>query len=123
MGAIGYILVTRSTLGLVPIIAVGLLIASAATTGMITLMARWALPYAGLAPADGEIQGQLAVVTRPISASSHGEIAFTAGGVQRVFAAQSLQGSDIPRDSEVVIDTIQDGVAQVELWSAVEQRL
>jgi hypothetical protein len=90
---------------------------------MIILMARWALPYSGTATGDDTMQGQLAFVTSPISASSPGEIAFTANGLRQTLAAQSIQGSAIPRDTEVVIDTVQDGIAQVELWSVVEQRL
>ena len=40
-----------------------------------------------------------------------------------MIAAESLLGTEIPVHSEVVIDTIDDGVAQVESWSSVEQRL
>jgi len=123
LGAVGYLLVTRSDLGIVTITIAGLVVASAATAGMIVLMARWALPYAGIVHDADEMQGQLATVTRFIPASSRGEIAFSTGGVRRTLAAQSVQGSEIPEDSEVVIDTIEDGVARVELWSSVEQRL
>ena len=90
------------------------------TASMIVLMARWALPYSGMPSSDDEIQGQLALVTQPISASARGEIAFIAGGVRRTLAASGVQESEIPRDSEVVIDTIEDGVARVELWSTVK---
>lgn len=123
LGAVGYLLVTRSALGIVAVLAISMAAAAAATTGMIILMARWALPYSGTATGDDTMQGQLALVTSAISASSPGEIAFTANGLRQTLAAWSIQGSAIPRDTEVVIDTVQDGIARVELWSAVEQRL
>jgi hypothetical protein len=123
LGAIGYLLVTRSAFGILAVLAIAIAAAVVAATGMIILMARWALPYSGTATGDDTMQGQLAFVISPISASSPGEIAFTANGLRQTLAAQSIQGSAIPRDTEVVIDTVQDGIAQVELWSVVEQRL
>jgi hypothetical protein len=123
LGATGYILVTRTTVGLKTIFAVGLLIAAAATAGMIVLMSKWALPYSGVESYDELIQGQLARVTTPIAASGTGEISFETDGVLHRLAAESLQGSEIPYDAEVVIDTVENGVARVELWSAVEARL
>lgn len=87
------------------------------------LMSKWALPYSGLESFDELIQGQLARVTKSISASGTGEISFEADGVRHTFAAQSIQGSEIPYDTEVVIDTVENGVARVEPWSAVEARL
>lgn len=123
LGAVGYLLVTRSSFGIPAVLAIAIAAATAAAIGMITLMARWALPYSGIPTNDDGIQGQLALVTRSISATSPGEIVFTANGLRQTLAAQSIQGSAIPRDTEVVIDTVEKGVAQVELWSVVEQRL
>jgi hypothetical protein len=123
LGATGYLLVTRTTLGIIAILLIGLGASAVMTASMIVLMARWALPYSGMPSSDDGIQGQLALVTQPISASAPGEIAFTAGGIRRTLAACGVQESEIPQDSEVVIDTIEDGVARVELWSTVERRL
>jgi len=123
LGAAGYLLVTRSVLGVAGVLGIAIAIAAAATLGMITLMAKWALPYSGIATEDDSIQGQLALVTLPITTSSPGEIAFTVNGSRQTLAAESIQGLAIPRDTEVVIDTVQGGVARVELWSVVEERL
>lgn len=123
LGAVGYLLVTRSAFGTVAVLAITGCVAIVAALGMITLMSRWALPYSGIATNDDSIQGQLALVTSPITATNPGEIAFTANGSRQTLAARSIQGHAIPRDTEVVIDTVQDGVAQVELWSVVEERL
>src|SRR5688500_14533584 len=42
LGAIGYLLVTRATIGLGTIFAIGLTLAAAATAGVIVLMSKWA---------------------------------------------------------------------------------
>ena len=123
LGATGYLLVTRTAVGLWTILAIALVIAAAATAGMMVLMSKWALPHSGVESFDELIQGQLARVTRAISASSPGEISFDADGVHHTFAAQSINGADIPSDAEVVIDTVENGIAQVEPWSEVEARL
>ncbi len=123
LGATGYLLVTRSGASPRLILILPLAIALVATAGMIVLMSKWALPYSGLESEAELIQGQLARVTSPISPSQNGEITFDTDGVTHTVAAQSIHGSEIPRDAEVVIDTIEDGVAKVELWSAVEARL
>jgi membrane protein implicated in regulation of membrane protease activity len=123
LGATGYLLVTRTATSLKWILVIPLMIALVATAGMIVLMSKWALPYSGLESEAELIQGQLARVTSPISPSRNGEITFDTDGVTRTVAAQSIHGSEIPRDTEVVIDTIEDGIARVEPWSAVEARL
>ncbi len=123
LGAIGYLLVTHTTIGLVPIIAIGIGAAFIATTTAVVLLARWALPHSGDEDEADALQGLVARVTRSISPSSPGEIAFLSNGAKRTLAAQSIEESEIPHDTEVVIDGIHNGVAHVELWSAVEQRL
>jgi hypothetical protein len=37
--------------------------------------------------------------------------------------AKSIDGNPVDVGTEVVIETITDGVASVELWSVVEQRI
>ena len=123
LGATGYILVTRTAVGGWIILAIALTRAAAATAGMIVLMSKWALPYSGVESFDELIQGQLARVTRPISALGTGEISFDADGVHHTFAAQSINGAEIPSDAEVVIDTVENGIARVEPWAEVEARL
>ena len=123
LGAIGYVLVTRTALRLLPIIAIGTTIALIATAGAVVLLALWALPHSGGDDEATLMQGLVARVTRSISPSSRGEIAFQSGGAQHTISAEALQESEIPRDAEVVIESIHDGVARVELWSTVEQRI
>jgi hypothetical protein len=43
--------------------------------------------------------------------------------MERVLPARGFGDSEIPVGTEVVIDTVENGIARVELWSVVEQRL
>ena len=122
-GATGYLLASKSRLSLVSILVIITIAASIMTAGAITLMAQWALPHAGNPSDEDSTQGLPARVTRSISPSARGEISFQSNGERHVLLAESTDGTAIPSDTEVVIDTIQDGVARVELWSTVEQRL
>lgn len=123
LGAIGYPLITRTQLGLLAIIAIGTTAALIATAAVAILLAQWALPHSGDEDETSVLQGLVARVTRSISPSSRGEIAFQSDGAQRTITAESVQESEIPRNTEVVIESIHNGVARVELWSTVEQRL
>jgi hypothetical protein len=123
LGAIGYFLITRSFLTLATVLIIGCAAGLAGSIGMIILLTHWAFPYAGTPTDDDTLQGQIALVTRRISPSAAGEIAFQSNGAHHTLVAESLQGSEIECDTEVVIDTIRDGIATVELWSVVEDRI
>ncbi|MFN2635515.1 MAG: hypothetical protein ABR585_00605 [Gemmatimonadaceae bacterium] len=123
-GAVGYPLASRTTLRAWVAILVGFISGALAVSGMITLLARWAL-HGAAAPgaAEDEIQGQLAVVTRQIGAGDEGQISYEQMG-RRVFAkARSSNTHPLTTGTEVVIDRIEEGVAVVEEWASVEQRL
>ena len=124
-GASGYLLVTRTTLGALGVLVISAVTGGAALTGMILLMAKWALRDRGnaISPEDEEVHGQVAVVSRTIVPSDPGEITYYAWDAQHVRPAQSVDGSTIPEGTKVVIETLENGVAQVERWSVVEQRL
>jgi hypothetical protein len=125
IGACGYLLVTRSSLGSIAVLLISLLVGGVALLGMITLMAKWALrsPANPIPSEEEEVHGQVAVVSRTITPRESGEITYQAWGATHVVPAQSLDGSTIPEGTEVVIELVEDGVAKVELWSVVEQRL
>ena len=124
-GAVGYPLASRTRLPAWGIILIAIGGGALAITGMITLLARWALR--GLSnplPSEGqEIQGQLAVVIRDITPVREGEISYDHLGSRELLPARSLGTTVIPTGSEVVIDRIEGGVAYVEEWAVVEQRL
>ncbi len=124
-GAVGYPLASRTIVPAWGIILIAIGGGALAITGMITLLARWALRglSAPFASEDHEIQGQLAVVTRDITPSREGEISYEYLGRREVVPARSLGVKAVPSGSDVVIDRIEDGVAFVEEWAVVEQRL
>jgi membrane protein implicated in regulation of membrane protease activity len=123
-GAAGYPLASRTRLPLWATLLIAIGSGALAMTGMITLLARWALRDAGpLSMQDDEIQGHLAVVSREILASGAGEIAYEHMGRQLRIPARALSERSMSAGTEVVIDRIENGTAYVEEWSVVEQRL
>jgi membrane protein implicated in regulation of membrane protease activity len=69
------------------------------------------------------LQGHVAIVSAAIPANGEGTITFADGGTQRVVPARTIDGSAINDGEEVCIERLDDGVAFVELWEIVEQRL
>ncbi len=70
-----------------------------------------------------EIQGELAVVTRDITPAAPGEISYQRAGRELRVRAQALTAKPLAAGVEVVIDRIENGIAFVEEWSVVEQRI
>jgi hypothetical protein len=124
-GAAGYPLASRTRLPAWGILLIAMAAGALAISGMITLLAQWA--FRGLAAASAgdeeEIQGQLATVTREITASTPGEISYGALGKEMRVPARGVSTKLLAVGSDVVIDRIENGVAFVEEWAVVEQRL
>ena len=122
-GAGGYLLFTRSTLGPWAILPIAIAIGAVAFSGMTILMAKWALRNLSAHSDNEEVNGQVASVSRDIMGAEPGEITYFAWEKKHVLRARSIDGSEILAGTEVVVDAVEDGVARVELWSVVEQRL
>jgi hypothetical protein len=123
-GAAGYLIFTRSSLGAGVVLLIALCVGTAAFFGMTVLMAKWALRDGGTAMhEEDDLSGQVATVTRAITQDEPGEITWLAWDKRHVMAARSIDGSEVPEGTEVVIDVVEDGAARVELWSVVERRL
>ena len=124
-GAVGYLLTKYSHLDTIPTLLIALASGAAGWIGMTILMAKWALVGPMVDPHEEleELQGTVAQVSRDISPSELGEITYTFRGQPLRVPARSLSGAPVTTGTEVVIDMIQNGVADVELWSVVEQRL
>ena len=88
---------------------------------------RWAIPAAIADQPDERfvLMGHLGRVTAPIGAGAEdaGAIAYEIDGVTRTAGARALDGTPIAAGTDVVIERIEDGVAWVEPWSQVEQRI
>ncbi|HEY4733614.1 MAG TPA: NfeD family protein [Gemmatimonadaceae bacterium] len=123
-GAVGYPLASRTNLPPWGIVLIAAGAGALAITGMITLLARWALRgRTDNSPAAAEeIQGHFAIVTRDIS-TTPGEIRYEMHGHEIRVPAKGLTAKILTVGEEVVIDRIEDGIAIVEEWSVVEQRL
>jgi len=124
-GAVGYPLVSRTRLHPWAILLIAIGGGALAISAMTTLLARWALrDAAGPSSAEsGEIQGQLALVTQEITLADAGEISYEHLGRQLRIPAHALSEKALAVGSEVVIDRIENGIAFVEEWAVVEQRL
>lgn len=123
-GMSGYLFSTKSALGPIAVLFISLVIGIGFLSGMIVLMAKWALRRAESLPREeDDVNGQIATVTRAITPEKPGEIAWFAWDRKHVLPAESLDGSGVSIGAEVVIDVVEQGVARVELWSVVESRL
>jgi hypothetical protein len=69
------------------------------------------------------LQGHVASVSTAIPADGEGEITFSEGGSERTVPARTIDASAIAQGEEVCIERLENGVAYVELWAIVEQRL
>jgi hypothetical protein len=124
-GAVGYITGIYAHLSTIATGVIALVAAVVGWIGMTTLMAKWALKGPIIDPHEEleELQGTIATVTKPIVPGTPGEIVYVFRGKQLRVAAQDIGGGVVGVGTEVVIEKIEGGVADVELWSAVEQRL
>lgn len=123
-GVVGYLLSSRTRLAGWAVLLIAIIAGAVAVTGMVTLLATWALRGVTVGPGDDhEIQGQLALVTRAIRSDSSGEISYEAFGKKVKIPASTISAKQLPVGAEVVIDRVENGVAMVEEWAVVEQRI
>jgi hypothetical protein len=108
-------------------VLVGAAVAAAVAAGALSvwLLAGWAVPSARVDVEDERylMQGHPATVTRAIGDDDAGEIAYEADGRQWTVRARSWDGAPLAAGTEVAIERVEDGVAYVEGWAAVETRL
>jgi hypothetical protein len=69
-----------------------------------------------LDPADYRMVGVLGRVSSRIRPGGTGELIFSQEGARRSAAARSEDGSEIPRDTEVVVTRYEKGIAYVQRW-------
>jgi len=68
-------------------------------------------------PEDYRLVGTVGQITARVPAGGTGEVVFSMGGARRSEAARATGGAAIPRGTEVVITSYEDGFATVEPWS------
>ena len=124
-GATGYLLVRYTTLRPAPLIVLAIIAAGLGVAGAVALVAKWAVPSAQRDPVDERylLQGHLARVTEPIGAAAAGRISYDLDGTRYAAEAVSVDGKPVAAETDVVIERVEHGVAYVEPWAEVEQRL
>jgi hypothetical protein len=124
-GVAGYLLTRNGTLST----AAGTGVAALLGLAWAALVTRLAVATARMQPEhDPEdpryvLQGHVATVSVAIPADGEGAILLSEGGAQRTVPARTIDGSAIAEGEEVCIERLDEGVAFVELWAIVEQRL
>ena len=90
----------------------------------VVIVKRWAIPGAIADQPDERfvLMGHVGRVTAPIG-DAPGTITYEVDGVAHTTAARALDGTTIAAGTDVVIERIEEGVAFVEPWSQVEQRI
>lgn len=104
---------------------------SAATVGVIcaVIVTRLAIAAARLQPEhDPEdvrflLQGRVGVVTAPIPRDGEGMISYDDGAAPACLRAREIDGGAVAKGVEICIDHLDGGIAVVELWAHVEERL
>jgi hypothetical protein len=114
-GASGYILRTAIDLWW-PLSVLLALVTGLLGAGAIWLfLARVLLPGAKATGAE-QLVGKVATVAVELPAGGIGEIIYTLGGARHSDGARSVDGTVIPRGSEVVITRVQKGIAYVDTF-------
>jgi membrane protein implicated in regulation of membrane protease activity len=124
-GGVGYVLTTR--LGVAPVSAVLVSSAVAAVGSVAALLAvrRWSREPSTELGDDPRffLQGHPARVTSAAGEDGVAQIAYEVDGARHAIPARSTDASILLTGSDVVIEKIEDGVAWVEPWVQVEQRI
>lgn len=106
-----------------------LLVATAAGALSLTLqsvlIARWAIPSARADHPDARylLQGTIGRITGDVASGGEGTMRYELDGSGYDLPVRGMDGQAFGRGTEVVIDRVEDGVAYVESWAVVEQRL
>ena len=116
-GAAGYLLLRLSDWALLAVL-IGATIGGAVGAYLIARFLK--LVLAGereMDPADYRLEGTIGQVTVAIPGGGTGEVVFTKAGARRSEAARGIDGSAVPRGTEVVITRYERGFATVQAWA------
>lgn len=124
-GLTAYLLARYTGWPLAAQLVVSLVVGIVAMVLQSLLIGRWAIPAARAEHMDERylLQGTLARVVETIPAAGEGRVSYALDGHQCELSARDIDSSGMVEGTDVVIDRVEDGVAYVELWARVEQRL
>jgi hypothetical protein len=121
-GVLGYLLERHTTLGPVSTLVLAAVAGGLGILGSVLLVAKWAVKGAHDDTAE-LLQGHVATVTRDATDSAPAEITYVLNGARSVVPAKPVDDTRLVTGAEVVIERIENGIAYVEAWAQVEQRL
>jgi membrane protein implicated in regulation of membrane protease activity len=121
----GYLLARYTALPPAAALVVALAVGVAGVMLSAALIAKWVIPGARSEAVDDRylLQGHPATVTGAIGHDGEGEIAYEADGRAYTVRARSWDGAPIDDGADVVIERVEGGVAFVERWAQVEERI
>jgi hypothetical protein len=124
-GLTGSILSRATAWGTATQLALATMAGAAAFAAQVVLVARWALPAARAGQVDERylLQGIVATVVAAIPSDGAGGVRYAIDGLSYELPARAIDGVPVEIGAEVVIDRVEDGIACVEPWALVEQRL
>lgn len=124
-GLAGYLFTRFSTWGVPARVIAASVVGGAAITLQSLLIARWAIPSARADHTDERylLQGTIGRISREVPRDGEGELQYTLDNITYALPARELMGASLAQDVEVVMDRVEGGVAYVESWAQVEQRL
>lgn len=124
-GLTAYLVARHADLPLAAEIVIALVAGGLTLALQSLLIARWAIPSARAEQVDGRylLQGTIGRMTQASTANASGAMTYTLDGATYEVPAAEMHGAPLPAGTEVVIDRVEDGVAYVESWAVVEQRL
>lgn len=126
-GLAGHLLTRYTALGIAAVAGIAAGLGALAFLLQALLIARWAIPGARNDQVDERylLQGTIGTVTKSIPAddSGIGEIRYSLEGNSYSLPARNFESGAIAAGTDIVIERIEHGIAYVELWAQVEQRL
>ncbi len=124
-GLTAYLLTRFSPLPILAHVAIAGISGGVAMGLQSVLIARWAIPSARAEHVDERylLQGTIGRITRDIPSDAAGEMEYLLDGDAYRLPARSLDNTAVAMETDVVIDRVEHGVAFVELWARVEERL
>ncbi|MEO7361254.1 MAG: hypothetical protein ABI120_13060 [Gemmatimonadaceae bacterium] len=124
-GLAGYLFTRFTAWGAVALVMAAVVAGGAAMAVQSLLIARWAIPSARADHVDERylLQGTIGRITQAVPADGEGEMQYALDGVTYTLPAREIAGTSLAEDVEVVMDRVEAGVAWVEPWAQVEQRL
>lgn len=124
-GLTAYLLASRTSLSTAMQLVIAFAIAGAAFGLQTLLLAKWAIPGARAEHIDERfaLQGTLGQITTDIPEFGVGALRYSSDDGTFELPARDINGDTMAAGTDVVIDRVENGVAFVESWAHVEERL